>query len=166
MSCSQLAETATSVRETYRAALLSTEAAGSSSNNNSTAEVHNVGLLLDYFNSQLPNQSWLLTYRAAVERHLIPQEGTKQASQPGAAESGSSAGGAGGQHASSAVAGPAAAYSCTPEHLAEILSAIATLPIQVVQPLPIGKLLLCTSPLHIPTGLSPVDATLVTLRPG
>lgn len=142
MSCSQLAETATSIRETYRAALLSTEAAGGSSNS-STAEVQDVSLLLDYFNCQLPNQSWLLTYRAAVERHLLPQEGTKQAHAPGPAESGSSAGSAGGQHASSTPAGPAAAYSCAPEHLAEILSTIATLPIQVVQPLPIGKRLLC-----------------------
>jgi hypothetical protein len=29
--------------------------------------------------------------------------------------------------------------TCTPEHLAEILATIAAMPIQVVQPLPIGE---------------------------
>jgi hypothetical protein len=146
MSCSQLAQTGTTVRETYRAALRSTEA-GSSTDDTTTRD------LLDFFTSQLPNQSWLLTYRAAVEQHLLPQHQQQQAAAGplAAAAAGhadvssvitnsiKSSAGSGTSSSISAEALTLKAHSCQPEHLAEILAAVAAMPIQVVQPLPIGE---------------------------
>lgn len=144
MSCSQLAKTGTSVRETYRAALLSTEAASVGSSTDTVTRD-----LVDFFTSQLPNQSWLLTYRSAVEKHLLPQQEQLPAdSKPTLAlptsasrdsssikNSSSSSRSTG----TSAVVGEG--LDCSAEHLAEIVATIAALPIQVVQPLPIGKAL-------------------------
>lgn len=107
MSCSQLAQTGTSVRETFRAALLSSECSAGGDDQGTQS-------LVEYFHSELPNQSWLLTYRTAVEQHLVQQQ------QQPHAQAGDT-------------------QACTPQHLAEILATIAALPIQVVQPLPIGR---------------------------
>lgn len=146
MSCSQLAQTGTTVRETYRAALLSTETGSSGPDDTATRD------LLDFFTSQLPNQSWLLTYRAAVEQHLMPQHQQQQAAVgPLAAAAAGHAdvssvitksintSGGNGNSSSSGETLPIRAHSCRPEHLAEILAAVAAMPIQVVQPLPIGE---------------------------
>jgi hypothetical protein len=118
MSCSQLAKTGVSVRETYRAALQSTQTAAAA--DTATRDID----LLDFFTSQLPNQSWLLTYRTAVEKHLEQQGELQQGTAAAAAPANSS---------------PQGAHeNCSAEHLAEVLATIAALPIQVVQPLPIG----------------------------
>lgn len=114
MSCSQLAKTGVSVRETYQAALQSTQAAAAD-----TA----MRDLLYFFTSQLPNQSWLLTYRTAVEKHLEQQVQLQQGTAVAAAPAAST---------------QAAHENCSAAHLAEVLATIAALPIQVVQPLPIG----------------------------
>lgn len=148
MSCSQLAKTGTSVRGMYQAALLSTgAAAGHSSTSISTPA--DVAIVLDFFQSQLPNQTWLLTYRTAVEQHMQPcQEqlvagrhtGRSFASQAAAETAHTSSGSSNcatntANTSNSSRLGP----TCTPEHLAEILATIAAMPIQVVQPLPIGE---------------------------
>jgi hypothetical protein len=159
--------TATSIRETYRAALLSTKAAAGTS---SPADMM-THELLDYFTSQLPNQSWLLTYRSAVQSHLQPvqeqqeqqhagmvfeqvPQGSAVQAHGGVAPAASTAtsrsraanrpsdSGSGSSSSSGSSSTPSMCCNgqhCEPEHLAQILSAIATLPIQVVQPLPIGK---------------------------
>lgn len=138
MSCSQLAKTGTSVREIYRAVLLSTEAAADGS---STDDVTRD--LLDFFTSQLPNQSWLLTYRSAVEKHFVPQQEHDTAdskTQPALPTSDIPSNFSSSNVGGSSITLGAAGLECSPEHLAEIMATIAALPIQVVQPLPIGKL--------------------------
>lgn len=147
MSCSQLAKTGASVRGMYQAALLSTGAAAGQGNANISTPA-DIATVLDFFQSQLPNQTWLLTYRTAVEQHmqpyqvqldagLLPSTGiTAHATAETAHDSGSS-------KCTSNTAGisnsSSAGSTCSPEHLAEILATIAALPIQVVQPLPIGQ---------------------------
>jgi hypothetical protein len=141
MSCSQLAKTGISVREAYRAALLSTEAAPVGSSADTVTRD-----LVDFFTSQLPNQSWLLTYRSAVEKHLLPQQEqitadskhTSALPTPASRDS-SSVKNSNSSHSSGSSVVIGEGLDCSAEHLAEIVATIAALPIQVVQPLPIGK---------------------------
>jgi hypothetical protein len=152
MSCSQLAKTGTSLREMYQAALLSTAAAGLGSSSFSTPA--DIATVLDFFQSQLPNQTWLLTYRTAVEQHMQPYQEQVDAglltstciSAQATAETGPVSATTTSSSSSKRVSitagicdSSSAGPTCTLEHLAEILATIAALPIQVVQPLPIGE---------------------------
>jgi len=103
MSCSQLASTITSVQYTYKAAVLGVEAGQS-----------NLDEVVEYYSSELPDRSWLLTFRASVADQLsaaVPQQA--------------------GNLSSSSTMG-----CCNAQHLLAIITALAGLPIQVVQPLP------------------------------
>lgn len=155
MTCHQLAKTGRTVLETYRAALLNSEAAV-----DTTA---GTGDLLNYFISQLPHQSWLLTYRAAVEQHLEhhqqSQVSTMCSHSLASAQSAASDTACGPQQAPDGnnirIASGDGIQGCqnevqhlgkcTPEDLEDILAAVAAMPIQVVQPLPIGEVPLTLS---------------------
>lgn len=128
MSLSQLANAFSSCVHTYRAASLSQLAM-------SCSDELFVGVV-DYFTNELPDQSWLLTFRAAVAKHLSNHPAVlsdtlaavRAAPVSTAAQHGASA-------ASHTYYSPCQLQH---EHLAQILRGLAALPIMVVQPLPIG----------------------------
>lgn len=133
LSCSQLANTLSSLALTYQAANLSCEAgAGLSSSKQfaggaAAADPH---AIVEFYNESFPDQSFLLTFRDTVGQYLAqhPASFTFIAAAAAAAD----ADAAGSQQSG------VACNACNPAHLAKILASVASLPIMVVQPLPIG----------------------------
>lgn len=118
MSCGQLASTLTWLQQTYRAAALGALAGATT-----------ISEVVEFVESELPDQSWLLTFRAAVSHHLGGQPPAETGDDSPAVV----------PAAVPPATGTASSRSCSaclPQHLSQILSALAGLPVQVVQPLP------------------------------
>lgn len=120
MSLPQLASCLSSCVHTYRAARLSLSAMSSTD--------ETVTSFVDYYTNELPEQSWLLTFRSAVGRHLAGHPAVLAESAAAPLDSTAEV------HAVQTQLLPQLHHV----HLAQILSALAALPIMVVQPLPIG----------------------------
>jgi hypothetical protein len=142
LTCSQLANTVSSLALTYQAANLSCEAgAGPSSIHQlagpgAAADPH---AIVEFYTETFPDQSFLLTFRDTVGQYLAQHPASFTAAAAAGVEAGESQ------------QSDAACSACNPAQLAKILAAIASLPIMVVQPLPIGKIL---------TSLQTLDAIL------
>jgi hypothetical protein len=112
---------------TYQAANLSCEAgAGLSSIQQLAGDATAAAdpqAIVEFYTETFPDQSFLLTFRDTVSEYLAQHP----ASFTAAAEAEE------GQQSNITCS------ACNPAHLAKILASVASLPIMVVQPLPIGK---------------------------
>lgn len=134
LSCSQLANTLSSLALTYQAANLSCEAGTGLSNSGQlagSAAAADPHAIVDFYNESFPDQSFLLTFRNTVGEYLAqhPASFTFAAAAAAAADA----------DAADSEQSQVACSACNPAHLAKILASVASLPIMVVQPLPIGE---------------------------
>jgi hypothetical protein len=132
LSCSQLANTVSSLALTYQAANLSCEAGAGLSSSQQLAggtgtAAADPQAIVEFYTESFPDQSFLLTFRETVGQYLAQHPASFTAAAAVDAE------------AADCQQGDAACSACNPAHLAKILAAIASLPIMVVQPLPIGE---------------------------
>jgi hypothetical protein len=115
---------------TYQAASLSCEAgAGLSSIQQLAGDATAAAdpqAIVEFYTESFPDQSFLLTFRDTVGEYLAQHPASFTAAAA-AAEAGDS------QQSNITCS------ACNPAHLAKILASVASLPIMVVQPLPIGK---------------------------
>lgn len=129
MSLGQLANAFSSCVHTYRAASLSQSAM-------SNTEESVLGIV-DYYTNELPDQSWLLTLRAAVASQ-VAQHPAATTHTAAVASAEASAASPATESSSDTLYSVYSPFQLQHQHLSQILAALAALPIMVVQPLPIG----------------------------
>lgn len=139
LSCSQLAHTVSSIAFTYKAAHLSCNAEYTSEQQQAGSMAHDI---IEYITTELPDQSWLLTFREAVGQQILQHPASLSAKAIGAASTVAVATGSADRAAVNDLCSRSRSI-CEPEHLSKILAALAGLPIMVVQPLPIGRQKTC-----------------------
>jgi hypothetical protein len=98
---------------------------------NAAAAAADPEAIVDFYTESFPDQPFLLTFRETVGEYL--------AQHPASFSAAAADADAGVNDSQQCIITGGA---CSPAHLAKILAAVASLPIMVVQPLPIGEKML------------------------